>query len=193
LTTLIPAQVVNKFEKSTWIITKYALFANQRFGLCPTSQITKIPKVSNNLIPMDKKERKLLFEVEEIIIGISSILLIIAAFLAWGPASSGEITTGVSAEGVPVFMLHITDGMLTIGIGAIAIGLLIVDMIYRVPAWIPLILGIIALGIGVIDFWAMAKATGQYWSVGTGLYLTLLASGGIIVGSIVDIYRDTKK
>ncbi len=150
--------------------------------------MSKIHKVQINLTPMDRKEKRFLFEVEEIIVGISAILLIIAAFLAWGSTPSGTVATGLSAEG------WLTDGMLTIGIGAVAIVLLIIDLIYKVPAWIPLLLGIIALGIGGIDFWAMSGAVEKYQGhVGMGLYLTVLASAGIILGSIVDIYRDTKR
>jgi len=36
---------------------------------------------------MDKKEKKLLFEIEEIIVGLSAIALIISVFFALGPSA----------------------------------------------------------------------------------------------------------
>ena len=128
---------------------------------------------------MDKKERRFLGEIEKIIIAISAILLIVAAFLSWGATPSFE-ATGLSG-----------DGLITIGVGVVAIILLIIDMIYRVPAWIPLILGIIALVIGGVDFNAMLGTVEKFdGKVGMGLYLTVIASAGIILGSIIDLVRN---
>ena len=131
---------------------------------------------------MDKKEKKLLFEVEEIIVGLSAIALMISVFLPWGIAS------GYSASGWG------GDGKLLICFGAIALILLIVDQIYKISAWIPLFLGLVALAFGIIDFQAMEKAVTTFeGKVGSGLYTAIVASAGIAIGSIIDLIRNRKK
>lgn len=131
---------------------------------------------------MDKKEKKLLFEIEEIVVGLSAIAMMISVFLPWGKA------TGYSASGWG------GDGKILICLGAVALILLIMDQIYKISAWIPLFLGLVALTIGTIDFNAMQKAVMTFdGKVGSGLYTVLAASLGIVVGSIIDLIRNRKK
>jgi hypothetical protein len=131
---------------------------------------------------MKNKEKKLLFEVEEIIVGISAVLLVVSAFLPWAKAGS-YAPSGLSG-----------DGQILIAIGAVAIILLFVDIIYKISAWVPMILGVIALVIGVIDFTAMYNTVSSISStagyVGIGLYIAIIAAVGVTVGAILDLMRN---
>ncbi len=129
-----------------------------------------------------KKKPFLIFEVEEFIVVLSAVALIAGSFLAWGQTPN---YTALGTNG---------DGLITLGLGALAIVFLIIDLISKkIPSWVPLILGIFALAIGMVDFKAISTAVAPYeGTVGPGVYLTLIASLGIIVGSILDIYRSRK-
>ncbi|MFA5820760.1 MAG: hypothetical protein WC873_01490 [Candidatus Gracilibacteria bacterium] len=129
-----------------------------------------------------KKKAFLIFEIEEFIVALSAVVLIAGAFFAWGQ------TPNYSALGIN------GDGLITIGLGALAILFLIIDLISeKIPPWVPLIFGILALAIGLIDYNAISTKVEPYnGSVGPGIYLTLIASLGIITGSILDIYRSRK-
>ena len=128
---------------------------------------------------MDTKEKHFLTEIEDLIVAVSAILLIFAAFLTWGETSRFA-TSGL-----------VGDGVITIAIGVVAIVLLIIDIVYHVSAWIPLFLGAIALVVGGIDFYAMFNAVEKFsGKVGMGLYLTVIASAGIILGAIIDLVRN---
>lgn len=125
---------------------------------------------------MNKKERILLLEVEEIFAAISAIILIVAAFLPWGSSANASIT-GIAG----------TDSLATIGIGILA---LITLLMRNIPNFIPLILGIAAFVISLNDFVIMNKLTNALeGSVGYGLYLTLLGSLGVFIGTAIEVIR----
>ncbi len=129
-----------------------------------------------------KKKAILIFEVEEFIVALSAIVLIGGAFFAWSQTPNYTVP-GTSG-----------DGLITLGLGALAIVFLTIDLISeKIPPWVPLILGILALAIGLVNYNAISAAVKQFeGSVGPGIYLTLIASLGIIVGSILDVYRSRK-
>jgi hypothetical protein len=129
---------------------------------------------------MGIKEKKVLFEIEEIIVGISAILLIVAAFLPWGSAE-GYSTSGLNG-----------DGRIIIGLGAIAVTLLFIDVFVReISAVVPLILGLAACAIGIIDYVTMARVVSEFaGQVGIGLHLVIASSVGIVVGAVVDVIRN---
>ena len=128
---------------------------------------------------MDQTTKKQLLEIEQIIGVISAGLLVAAAFIPWGHTANVTI---LGIEG--------NDSKLTIGIGLIA---LFVLLFRRAPTIIALILGIVALLTGFYDYQQMALATSQMGgTVGTGLYLTILAANAVIVCSVIDIIRHKK-
>jgi hypothetical protein len=132
---------------------------------------------------MFTKEKKFLFEIEEIIVGISAIALVFSAFLPWGVAE------GYSASGLG------GDGKIIIGLGAIALTILMIDVFIReISAVVPLVLGVAACAIGIIDYAAMYNAVSDFaGQVGIGLHLVITASIGIVFGAIVDFVRNRKK
>jgi len=68
-----------------------------------------------------------------------------------------------------------------------------VDQVYKISAWIPLFLGLVALIIGIIDFNAMKVAVGNFQgSVGSGLYVATISSFGIFFGAFLDLVRSRK-
>jgi hypothetical protein len=110
----------------------------------------------------------------------SAILLGLAAFLPWGTALGLISISGM--EG---------DGKITIGIAVIAIVLLLIK---KVPVWIVTILGILATVIGVVDYSSMSDVTNEISaSVGIGIYLTVAAGAGMIVGTIMEMVASKKK
>lgn len=128
---------------------------------------------------MDQKDRIKLLELEQIVGIISAGLLIAAAFIPWGRTANVTI---LGIEG--------NDSKLTIAIGLIA---LVVLLIRKAPTIIALILGIAALLTGFYDYQQMALATSQMGgTVGTGLYLTILAANAVIICSVIDMIRNRK-
>lgn len=135
-----------------------------------------------------KKEKKLLFETEEIIVGISAILLIVSAFLSWGKFH------GYTQSGLVGDSMVLSDGMIVMGIGILALILLLLDIKFHIPAWIPMILGLIALGIGAVDYYNMNQVANDVGGeVGKGLYLAVIAALGVVVGSVLDLVRNQIK
>lgn len=109
----------------------------------------------------------------------STLLLITSGFLPWG------YTKYVSVAGTA------GDGVIIIGIGVVAFLMLFFKKIHR---WVSLICGIGGLVIGIIDFVAMRGAVSQFSGyVGTGLYLTVLSSLGVVVGIVIEIMQERKK
>lgn len=129
---------------------------------------------------MNSKERLFLLKVEELVAVLAAILLVTAAFLPWGSSSNSEIL-GIDGS----------DSMMTIALGVLA---LVTLLIKRVPNMIPLILGVLAFCVGINDYFAMKKITESLnGNVGYGLYLTIIGSFGVIVGSGIDMIRNRKK
>ena len=123
--------------------------------------------------------KKSSFGLGQIIGLIGAILLIVGAFLPWGRTAIVDVT---GLDG---------DGVITLGIGVVAIILLLIK---KVPLWITIILGVVALAIGIIDMRGMAAANTELGleagdefavSIGSGLYLTVVGGVGLIVGPIV--------
>ncbi len=108
-----------------------------------------------------------------------SVLLVASGFLPWG------YTDNVSVAGLE------GDGLITISIGVLAFLLLFVK---RIALWVSLILGIIAFIVGVIDMTTMYRAVQAIsGDVGSGIYLTLVSSAGIVLGVIVENFEEKKK
>jgi|GEM_PF-2780613 len=121
---------------------------------------------------------KKLYSVGRIITLVSSFALMISAFIPWGVSLNmlGEKVIVNGMEG---------DGILTFVFGALAV---ILTIISKAPYWLVLILGLLAAGIGAIDFYSMYLVTnGIIGYVGYGLHVTLIAGIGIIVGSLIEI------
>jgi hypothetical protein len=125
---------------------------------------------------MEKKSKNIkLLNMGRVIALLSIILLIVSAFLPWGK------TANVSVNGMT------GDGFITISAGVIAFILLLIK---KVPLWIPLILGIIVLTTGIIDYTAMRETVKEInGNVGIGLYGTILGGAGIIVGSVIAMFK----
>jgi hypothetical protein len=111
---------------------------------------------------------------------LSAILLGVSAFLPWGSSAY------VSVDGMA------GDGWITISIGLLAFILLFIK---RISIWLSLFFGILALIIGIVDFNAMLKAIKLVTdgNMGMGLYTTLIASAGIVIGTIVEIIQERSK
>lgn len=101
---------------------------------------------------------------------LSSAALAIAAFLPWASAREVNIS---GIEG---------DGLITI---AVAILSLIILFIRRIPISVSLILGLVALTISILDFVQTGKAVVEIGGkVGYGVHISILASLGIVIGTI---------
>ncbi|MCX6735427.1 MAG: Ig-like domain-containing protein [Candidatus Peregrinibacteria bacterium] len=128
---------------------------------------------------MKLKEKILLLEIEELVAVISAFLLVAAVFLPWG-----------KTENVNILGIEGKDSMITIGMGLMTLVLLLVK---RISIIVPLFFGLFTLFIGGYDFVKMEKVTtalnGQ---VGIGLYLTIIASFGVIVGAAINAIRKKK-
>lgn len=123
-----------------------------------------------------------IFTVGRSIALVSAIILAISAFLPWG-YTDYVLVTGFAGKG--------GDGLITVAIGILAFVLLFIK---RLHLWVSLILGLIGLGIGAVDFYNMSLAVTKIaGAIGSGLYLTVLASAGIVLGTIVEFFEERKK
>lgn len=113
---------------------------------------------------------------------IGATLLAISAFLPWGESAYVSVT-GVSESG---------DGLIQISIGILAFLLL---FIRRITIWFSLFLGLVGLTIGIVDYVVMYDAIQKVTEgkMGLGLYTTLGATGGIILGTIVEILEERNR
>ena len=111
---------------------------------------------------------------------LSAIVLGVGAVLPWGHIYS-EAIIGLDGDGLIILI--------------IAVLVLILLLIRRVPIWISLLLGLIAGLIGVIGFVEVGKVTNQIIGarIGSGLYITIIGSIGIVVTSAMDISKSSKK
>ena len=121
-----------------------------------------------------------LFTVGRTIALIGAILLAVSAFLPWGKSAYVSVT---GVEG---------DGLIQISIGILAFLLL---FIRRITIWFSLFLGVAGLAIGIVDFVVMFDAVKKVTegAVGIGLYTTLGATIGIVIGTIVEIFEERNK
>ena len=110
---------------------------------------------------------------------MSAILLGISAFLPWGQSPY------VSVSGLT------GDGLITVSIGILAFLLLFIK---KISIWVSLMVGAMGFLVGMVDFFAMSDAVNQIdGTVGPGLYLTVISSIGIVIGTIVEIAEEKKK
>jgi hypothetical protein len=125
-------------------------------------------------------KHKEIFTIGRTIALLGAILLAVSAFLPWG-ASAYISVTGTGG-----------DGLITIAIGILAFLLLFIK---RITIWFSLFLGAVGLTIGIIDFVAMLNATKLVVEgvVGIGLYSNMLASLGIVIGTVIEIFQERSK
>lgn len=83
------------------------------------------------------------------------------------------------------------DGWIIIAIGILAFLLLFIKSVH---VWISFALGVTGLIVGVMDFQAMSKITKIIsGEIGSGLYLTIIASIGMVIGTAIEMYDDRKR
>ncbi|MFH1533357.1 MAG: hypothetical protein ABID64_00290 [Nitrospirota bacterium] len=123
-----------------------------------------------------------IFTAGRIIALLGATLLAISAFLPWGKSAY----VSVSGTG--------GDGLIQISIGILAFLLLFIK---RITIWFPLLLGVIGLAIGIIDFAVMYDAIQSpkitEGEMGIGLYVTIGATGVIVLGTIIEIFEERNK
>lgn len=121
-----------------------------------------------------------IFTAGRIVALLGAILLAVSAFLPWG-SSATQTVSGIGG-----------DGLIQISIGILAFLLLFIK---RITIWFSLFLGVVGLTVGVVDFVAMSNALPKVTEgeMGIGLYTTLVASLGIVVGTIVEIIQERSK
>lgn len=119
-------------------------------------------------------------------IGIAgAVILAVASFLPWAKIEAmgySETLNGIGAGG------EMGDGVIQIGFAVIALILLLL----RVKPWIPLIFGILAAIVGLVDFVNISSVNAETEGVSTlgyGLYLIQLGWIGIVAGSIMALVQ----
>ena len=120
----------------------------------------------------------------------AALIIGVSTFTPWGSALVTDVTTAGEVGKVSILGIEGKDGALILGLTIIAFILLLIK---KVPIWIPLIIAIGTLMVSIIDFYSLDKATEQLQGdLGSGLYLGILGSIGIIAGAIVQIIQDRK-
>ncbi|NIA01808.1 MAG: hypothetical protein GWP15_00310 [Nitrospirae bacterium] len=111
---------------------------------------------------------------------VGATLLAVSAFLPWGKSAYVSVT-GIGG-----------DGLIQISIGILAFLLLFIK---RITIWFSLLLGVAGLAIGIVDFVVMIDAIKKVTdgAMGIGLYTTLGATLGIVIGTIVEIFEERNK
>lgn len=103
---------------------------------------------------------------------VSSIILAVAAFLPWGVLQATTIS-GINGNG---------DGLITI---AIAVLVFLALFIKRIPIAVTLVLGLIGLTVSIVTFIQIGNAANQTGAeIGIGIYLSILAALGIVIGTV---------
>lgn len=106
---------------------------------------------------------------------VSAAILCVSAFLSWGSVMTEKIT---GMQG---------DGFVTSGLGLVAFLLLSQK---KVPLWISMILGLIAMGISIWDYTVLVPIMKDVnGSFGIGIYLTIISSFLLFLGSLVQWHR----
>ncbi len=105
---------------------------------------------------------------------VSTIILGLGAILPWGYVYSEKVG---GLDG---------DGNIILGIAILALVLLLIK---KVPIWISLILGLLAMTIGIIDIIEIYKVTKDFATsrIGEGMYITIIGSAGLVVGTIAEM------
>lgn len=124
-----------------------------------------------------------------------NVSLIAALFLATSVLSTWGAVLSVDATGaekiVDVSGLSGNDGFLLL---ALAIITLVVVSLRALPFWIPLGIGLVALFFSFCDFLSVSETIKELnGELGAGIYLTFIASLGIILGSLMQYLQEKKK
>lgn len=121
----------------------------------------------------------------------SALIIGVSTFTPWGSALVTDVSGASEVAKVSILGIEGKDGALILGLTIIAFILLLIK---KVPIWIPLIIAIGTLAVSVIDFYSLGETTKQLQGdLGSGLYLGILGSIGIVVGAIVQIVQEQKK
>ncbi len=137
---------------------------------------------SNNINPMKKHLKKVkeeIFTVGRGIVLVSAVFLVASAFMTWGYTSSASVT-GLAGDGTITRLIGITAFLLV--------------FVKRVHILFSLLLGFICLGISVNSFIELKPVLESFsGNVGNGLYITILASVGLMHGTVVEIIEEKRK
>lgn len=121
---------------------------------------------------------------------LSALIIGVSTFTPWGSALVTDVTGASEAAKVSILGIEGKDGALILGLTIIAFILLLIK---KVPIWIPLVIAIGTLTVSIIDFYSLDETTTELQgSVGSGLYLGILGSVGIVAGAIIQIVQDRK-
>lgn len=102
---------------------------------------------------------------------VSAAVLCVSAFFSWGSVLT-EKFTGMQG-----------DGFVTSGLGLVAFLLLSHK---KIPLWIPMILGLIAMGISIWDYTVLVPIMKDVnGSFGIGIYLAIISSFTLFLGSLI--------
>lgn len=120
----------------------------------------------------------------------SALIIGVSTFMTWGSVLITDVTGANEIAKVSILGIEGKDGALVLGLTIIAFLLLLIK---KVPIWIPLIIAIGTLTISIVDFYALNEITAEFQgSAGSGIYLGILGSIGIVVGAIVQIVQNRK-
>lgn len=120
----------------------------------------------------------------------SALMIGVSTFTPWGSALVTDVSGANGAIQVSILGIEGKDGALILGLTIIAFILLLIK---KVPIWIPLIIAVGTLMVSIIDFYSLDETTAELQgSVGSGLYLGILGSVGIVAGAIIQIVQDRK-
>ncbi len=119
---------------------------------------------------------------------VSSLFLILGVCLPWGSLLATNAENLDEIIKVSILGIEGKDGII---LGTLAILVIIFLLIKKIPVWISLIFGVVALIIASIDFKAMFDLIKEWEGViGSGILIALVASLGIVVGTIMQIISD---
>lgn len=109
---------------------------------------------------------------------ISALFLVISAFMTWGYTDYASVTGGLG------------DGMITRIIGVAAFVFLFIK---RINIWASLVLGLISLGISINDYISLTAVLKTLsGNVGSGMYVTILSSVGLVLGTVIEMIYEKK-
>ena len=121
---------------------------------------------------------------------LSALIIGVSTFTPWGSALVTDVTSVNEVAKVSILGIEGKDGALILGLTIIAFILLLIK---KVPIWISLIIAIGTLVVSIVDFYSLGETTEQLQGdLGSGLYLGILGSIGIVAGALVQIVQDRK-
>lgn len=115
---------------------------------------------------------------------VSSIFQAVGSISTWGSVLAVDLVEISKVKEVTIRGIGGKDGIFIL---MVAILTFILLLIKKVPLWVPLFLGISGLIVGVADLIAMSETTAALkGKMGIGIYITVLASAGIIIGTLTE-------